>query len=98
VSATQVSCGFAVGAAAIALWLVHRYPHRGPATLKRGFAFLACAWVLLLLVAPATAAAARLVGAPAALLTVDLPLLVFAFWTTAHLLRLYVSTIERHEI
>lgn len=96
VSAQVVSSGFAVGAAVLALWLVCRYPQLGPATLRYGLLLVACAWGLLFLVPPATAAAADALGAPAALLLVDLPMLVFAFWTAGHVLRLYVATANRH--
>jgi hypothetical protein len=94
-SAQAISSGFALGAALIALWLVCRYPGLGPSTLRRGFVLVACAWGLLFLVPPATAAAESAVGAPAALLLVDLPLLMFAFWAAGHVLRLYVATVGR---
>jgi len=94
-SAQVISSSFALGAALIALWLVCRYPRLGPSTLRRGFVLVACAWGLLLVVAPATAAVAAAVGAPAALLLVDLPLLMFAFWAAGHVLRLYAATVDR---
>ena len=96
-STTSISCVFAFGAAVLALWLVWRYPHYGPGTLRRGALLVVCAWALLLLLTPATAAAEQAAGASAALLFVDLPMLVFVFWSTVHLLRLYIGTVERHD-
>jgi hypothetical protein len=96
VSAAATSFWLTLGASALALWLVLRFPQRGPRTLRRACALVACAWGLLLALEPASAAVESALGAPAALLLVELPVLVFAFWTAAHLLRRYVGAAERH--
>ena len=88
---SQLSFGFALGAAMLAVWLALRYPHYGPRTVKSGLGLLACACAAALLDATLTAKVQSLAGPGVALFCVDLPLLVFAFWTASQLVRLYVT-------
>ena len=90
-SAAAIANGYAVGAALLGLWLVTAYPERGPRTFAAGFRRLALAYLLLLLSGPLTGAAMAVAGKPFALLFVFLPVLTFAFWSSACLLRLYVA-------
>jgi hypothetical protein len=90
-SAAAIADGYAVGAALLGLWLVTACPEWGPRTFAAGFRRLALAYLLLLLTGPLTSAAMALAGKPFALLFVFLPVLTFAFWASACLLRLYVA-------
>jgi hypothetical protein len=85
---------YALGAAALALWLVLRFPLLGPRTLKGAFILLACACCGLLVTAGATAAVEAVAGRVAALVGVYLPMLTFAFWTGFRLLRVTLTLFE----
>lgn len=84
---------YAVGAAAIALWLVVRFPSVGPRTVTTaivaGVAAAAGLQLALALIDPV----AQLVpyGLVAALMLVILPALTAMFWTIALMLRLLAS-------
>ncbi len=92
----MVANAFAFGSSLLALWLVCRYPSTGPSSLRGGLLLLSCALILLVFVGPSAGAVRAAAGAPAALLLVLLPMLTFAFWAAAHLLRLYVAILARH--
>lgn len=78
---------YAVGAAALGLWAVVRFPARGPASLTAAVAVAAAAYGLLLLVGPLVRVAAAAGGTRLALPAVVLPILTFAFWSCGHVVR-----------
>lgn len=88
---SELSFGFALGAALLAVWLALRFPHYGPRTIKSGLGLLACACAAALLDATLTTKVQSLAGPGVALFCVDLPMLVFTFWTASQLVRLYVT-------
>jgi hypothetical protein len=88
---SQLSFGFALGAAMLGVWLALRYPHYGPRTVKSGLGLLACACGTALLDGRLTGVVRGVAGPGVALFCVDLPMLVFAFWTASQLVRLYVT-------
>lgn len=92
-SVTLVLAVYAVGAAAIALWLVVRFPSIGPRTVTMAVvAGVAAAVVLqlsLALIEPVAQHAPY--GVATALLLVILPALTGMFWALALMLRLLAS-------
>lgn len=88
---SALSFGLVLAAAMLAVWLALRYPGYGPRTVKSGLALLAFACGATLLDETATAKVDTLAGHGVALFFVDLPLLVFAFWTATQLVRLFVT-------
>jgi hypothetical protein len=88
---SALSFGLALAAAMLAAWLAVRYPAYGPRTVRSGLGLLACACVAALLAGTATAAVEGFAGPGVALFCVDLPMLVFAFWTASQLIRLFVT-------
>jgi hypothetical protein len=88
---SELSFGFVLGAAMLGVWLAIRFPGYGPRTVRSGLGLLACAAGAALLDSTLTAQAETLAGSGVALFCVDLPLLVFAFWTASQLVRLYVT-------
>jgi len=80
-------CLLAVGAAALALWTLVRFPAFGPQSLGWALLLVAAAFVLqnpLLAAVPAVVAAA---GAPAAMLAVIVPALTLLFWALGCVVR-----------
>ena len=75
----------------LAAWLGWRYPAYGPRTVRSGLGLLAFACVAAILDGPATARVGGFAGPGVALFCVDLPMLVFAFWTAGQLVRLFVT-------
>ena len=71
---------FAVGAAALALWCIVRFPSLGPRSLRSAFIVVALAFVALPLVGFLVVPVAVAVGAGAALVLLVLPALTFSFW------------------
>ncbi len=88
---SALTFGFALSAAMLAAWFAWRFPAYGPRTVKSGLGLLACACVAAILDGPATAKVEGFAGPNVALFCVDLPLLVFAFWTASQLVRLFVT-------
>jgi len=88
---SALSFGLALGAALLAVWLALRYPAYGPRTVRSGLGLGACACCAALLDGWATAQVDALAGHGVALFCVDLPILVFAFWTAGQLVRLYIT-------
>jgi hypothetical protein len=86
VSAHSITCGYALGAALLALWLFLRYPRLGPKTLGSAALTIGGAQLLLLITGQATAAAQDAAGPVVALVAVFLPLLVFPFWAALRLI------------
>ena len=80
---------YAVGAAAIALWLVVRFPSLGPRGLKGAFAagLLALLGMQAALALVDPVAAREPHGVALALLVLILPALTATFWSAALLLR-----------
>jgi hypothetical protein len=89
--ATTAVTLFGLGSAALALWLVARFPERGPQTVRSSsITFI----VVLIVQTPCV----RLIhpmadayGVPAALLLVILPTLTLLFWSVACLLKSFVA-------
>jgi len=90
-SAHAVALSYAVGAALLGLWLYARYPTFGPRTMRTALLTVAGAYGMLLVAGPATAEAQALAGTVVALVGVYLPILAFAFWAAAHLLRATIA-------
>lgn len=88
---SELSFGFDLGAAMLAVWLALRFPAYGPRTVKSGLGLLACACGAAILDGTLTGKVRGVAGPGVALFCVDLPMLVFAFWTTSQLVRLYVT-------
>jgi hypothetical protein len=91
-NAHVIANGYALGAGLLGLWLFARYPRFGPRTLRAATVTLACAFCLLMLTGPVTAAAKDAAGPVAMLLATYLPLLTFAFWAALRLLNAVVAT------
>jgi hypothetical protein len=88
---SALSFGVGLGAALIAVWFAMRFPAYGPRTVYSGLGLLAVACGAALLDGPLTATVEGKAGPGVALFCVDLPLLVFAFWTASQLVRLFVT-------
>ena len=90
---TLVISLYAIGAAAIALWLVVRFPSIGPRTVTMavvaGVAAAVGLQVSLALIDPVATRAPY--GVATALMLVVLPALTAMFWTLALMLRLLAS-------
>lgn len=89
VSAEVILFGFCLGGAALALWLLVRFPDVGPRRLTSIVAAVVAVGVVLALANPLFSA---LVGlgrpvVPFALLLVVLPALTLAFWVSGCVLR-----------
>ena len=85
-AAHGIACGYGLGAALLALWILFRYPRLGPNTLVSAVLTVGCAQLLLLLTGKATAATQGVAGPVVALVAVFLPLLVFPFWAAFRLI------------
>ncbi len=90
-SGAVIANGYAVGAALLGLWIATGYPERAPRTFAAGLRRVALASLLVLLSGPLMSGAVAVAGRPLALLLVFLPVLTFAFWSSACLLRLYAA-------
>jgi hypothetical protein len=88
---SSLSFGVALGAALIAVWFALRFPAYGPRTVYSGLGLLVAACGAALLDEPLTTKVERTAGPGVALFCIDLPLLVFAFWTASQLVRLFVT-------
>jgi hypothetical protein len=93
VSLTLVLGLYAVGAAAIALWLVVRFPSLGPRTVTMAIVagILAATGLQLSLVLIGPVAQHAPYGVATALMLVILPALTGMFWTLALMLRLLAA-------
>jgi hypothetical protein len=85
----EILLGFCLGGAALALWLLVRFPEAGPRRLTSVIAAVLAVGVVLSAATPIFKALIELGGAavPLALLGVVLPCLTFAFWVSGCLLR-----------
>jgi len=90
-----IANGYALGAALLGLWFSLRYPRFGPRTLRGATVTLACAFCLLLLTGPVTAAAQAAAGPIVMLLAAYLPLLTFAFWAALRMMNALVAVVDR---
>ena len=90
-----IACGYALGAALLALWVFLRCPRLGPQTLRSASLTAACSYLLLLMTGTATAAVEGAAGPVAALIGVYLPLLMFPFWAALRLLHVTLATTNR---
>ena len=90
---TLVLALYAIGAAAIALWLVVRFPSVGPRTVTMAVVagVVAAVGLQLSLVLIDPVAARAPYGVAAALMLVVLPALTGMFWALALMLRLLAS-------
>jgi hypothetical protein len=91
IDVSALAFGFALAAALLAAWLAWRFPAYGPRTVRSGLGLLAFACLAAILDGPTTALVQGFAGPGVALFCVDLPLLVFAFWTAGQLVRLFVT-------
>jgi len=87
-SGATVAIAYVVGAAGLGLWGVVRFPSRGPRTIAVAVLVAACAWCFLRAAGGLTHVAFDHAGPGVALLCVFLPILTFAFWSAAHVIRL----------
>lgn len=89
-------CIFLVGAAALALWLLARYPAFGPSGIGMSIVFVIGAFALLDVTQSWTGSVSRAEGPAAALVFVVLPSLTVMFWACGRLLRAFVETLTPH--
>jgi hypothetical protein len=89
VSAYEILFGFCLGGAALALWLLVRFPESGPRRPVTMVAALIAVGLLLRVASPIFGALVGVGGpaVPVALLCVVLPCLTLAFWVSGCLLR-----------
>lgn len=90
-NAQVIANGYALGAGLLGLWLFARYPRFGPRTLRSATVTLACAYCLLMVTGPVTAAVKSAAGPIVMLLAAYLPILTFAFWAGLRLLNAAVA-------
>jgi hypothetical protein len=85
----MIVIGFCLGGAALALWLLVRFPGVGPRRLTSVIAAVIAAGVALSVASPVFQALVGVGGlaVPLALLGVVLPCLTLAFWVSGCLLR-----------
>lgn len=88
-SAYEILCGFCLGGAALALWLLVRFPESGPRRPISMIAALIGVGLVLKAASPIFGALVDVGGpaVPVALLCVVLPCLTLAFWVSGCLLR-----------
>ena len=82
---------FALGAAALGLWTVVRYPALGPSSFTSGILLLGGALALLGVGGAIVGAAAATLGPAASLVLVVLPTLTAVFWAAGCFFRLLLS-------
>jgi hypothetical protein len=89
VNGYEILLGFCIGGAALALWLLMRFPGAGPRRPATMIAALLAVGVLLKVSSPIFAALVDVGGlaVPLALLGIVLPCLTLAFWVSGCLLR-----------
>jgi hypothetical protein len=85
---------FLVGAAALGLWSVVRFPSFGPRTVARSLLVVIGAFVLMSATDGLTGTVASSDGPAAALVLVVLPTLTLVFWACACLVRAFVTTLD----
>jgi hypothetical protein len=95
VNAEVVANGYALGAGLLGLWLFARYPRFGPRKLRSATVTLVCAYCLLMVTGPLTAAVKSAAGPVVMLLAAYLPVLTFAFWAGLRLLDIAVAAVRR---
>jgi hypothetical protein len=83
----------AVGAAALALWTLARFPSFGPQTLTHAILLAAAAFVLQTPILKAVPSVVATVGAPGAILIVILPALTVLFWALGCVVRSLVMMV-----
>jgi pimeloyl-ACP methyl ester carboxylesterase len=89
VNGYEILLGFSLGGAALALWLLIRFPDAGPRRPATMIAALLAVGLLLRVTSPIFAALVGVGGlaVPLALLGIVLPCLTLAFWVSGCLLR-----------
>jgi hypothetical protein len=89
VNGYEILLGFCLGGAALALWLLIRFPGVGPRRPATMIAALLAVGLLLRITSPIFAALVGVGGlaVPLALLGIVLPCLTLAFWVSGCLLR-----------
>jgi hypothetical protein len=89
VNGYEILLGFCLGGAALALWLLVRFPGAGPRRPATMIAALLAVGLLLRVTSPIFAALVGVggVAVPLALLGIVLPCLTLAFWVSGCLLR-----------
>jgi hypothetical protein len=94
---SQLISVYCVGGAALALWILARFPRFGPRTLLGSGAAVLAALVLAAVVPAgvrALVSAGGRTGALAALLGLILPTLAAIFWSTACLMRVIAGALR----
>jgi hypothetical protein len=97
VSGTEIVMAYCVGAAALALWIVARFPKLGPRDWTGVIAVAVAAALVLALGAPLFGVVIGVgrYGVAIGLLTIVLPTLTAAFWACACVLRMIAEQIPR---
>jgi hypothetical protein len=93
-SITLLVCLYLVGAAALGLWLVARFPSVGPESVGGSLLVMLGAFAILEVTDGLTTTVARVDGPAMAMLLIVLPTLTLALWSCARLVRALVSIIS----
>lgn len=93
-SITLLVCLYVVGAAALGLWLVARFPSLGPQSVGGSLLLVLGAFTILDVTDGLTTSVARVDGAATAMVVVVLPTLTLALWSCARLVRALVAIVS----
>jgi hypothetical protein len=85
---------FSVGGAAIALWLIARYPNRAPKSVTVSLLLIVAAYIVLSVVAEIVGRVSASAGPAATLMVVVLPAYVGMFWACACFIKACVQTMQ----
>lgn len=87
---------FLVGASALGLWIVTRFPSFGPQSVTASLLLVIGSFGVLQVADGLTGTVTRADGPAAALILIVLPTLTLAFWSCARLVRAFVSLLAPH--
>jgi hypothetical protein len=85
---------FSIGAAAIGLWLIVRYPDRAPKSVTVSLLLIVAAFTVFSVVAEIVGRVTASAGPAATLLVVVLPAYIAVFWACACFIRACVQTMQ----
>ena len=85
---------FSVGGAAIGLWLIARYPNRGPKSVTVSLLLIVAAFTVFSAVAEIVGRVTASAGPAATLMVVVLPAYIAVFWACACFIRACVQTMQ----
>jgi hypothetical protein len=91
---TLLVCLYLVGAAALGLWIVARFPSFGPRSVGGSLLLVLGAFAVLEVTDGVTSSVARVDGPAVAMLVVVLPTLTLALWSCARLVRALVAIVS----